>query len=213
MSEPPGAAGAAPTLQQLLARGAIWQGARQTARAAKQPTGLAWLDQLLEGGWPQAGLVELLHSGPGQGEVELILPLLGRHSRQGMPIFMVTPPGQPCAPGWQQSGVALEQLWFLLPRSAADSLWALEQLAAHPQPLLAVGWASEAAFAQLRRLQLAAEQAQKLLFLLRDDHQAAQPSPARLRLAVARDEQGRIQPQLLRHRAGQGGHNPWRRAG
>lgn len=171
------------------------------------------LDRLLEGGWPATGLVEVLHERQGQGEVELLLPLLGRQSREGLPVFVVSPPGRPCATGWQQGGVALERLWFLLTSRPEESLWALEQLASHPQPLLALAWVNQASFAQLRRLQLAATETGKLLFLLRDTRKGSQPSPARLRLAVSRDDQGRIQPRILRHRTGQGGSNPWRRAG
>ena len=65
-----------PRLARLLEHPALWRGC-SAARSSTVPTGFAALDAALPGGgWPQVGLVEILISRLGVGELYLILPAL-----------------------------------------------------------------------------------------------------------------------------------------
>src|SRR5690348_14233552 len=65
-----------PRLARLLEHPALWRG-RSAARSITVPTGFSALDAALPGGgWPQVGLVEILISRIGIGELYLLLPAL-----------------------------------------------------------------------------------------------------------------------------------------
>src|SRR5262245_23793614 len=65
-------------LESLLQHPAIWRG-RSAARTDVFPSGFAALDAFLPGGgWPRTGLIELLVSTLGTGELYVLLPLLAR---------------------------------------------------------------------------------------------------------------------------------------
>jgi len=65
-----------PHLARLLEHPALWRG-RSATRSSAVPTKFAALDAALPGGgWPQVGLVEILISRLGAGELYLILPAL-----------------------------------------------------------------------------------------------------------------------------------------
>src|SRR5579875_332479 len=65
-----------PRIARLLEHPALWRG-RSAARLSTVPTGFSALDAALPGGgWPQVGLVEILISRLGVGELYLLLPAL-----------------------------------------------------------------------------------------------------------------------------------------
>jgi protein ImuA len=169
----------------------IWR-ADQWHRAAggdgaAQPrgTGHAALDaELPGGGWPAAGLTELLLAAPGGGELRLLAPALSERS-----LLWIAPPFLPYAPALVVLGMALDRLTVVTPETAADAAWAAEQ-ALRSGALGAVLWwetVQGRAFtlpATLRRLHLAAMEGRTPLFALRPAVVRAQSSPAPLRLAL-----------------------------
>ena len=69
-------------IRELLEHPAIWRG-RSAARARTFPTGFPALDEGLPGGgWPQAGLIEILPTCFGIGELPLLLPTLAAVTRR-----------------------------------------------------------------------------------------------------------------------------------
>jgi protein ImuA len=154
--------------------------------AAQQcATGHAALDaELPGGGWPAAGLTELLLAAPGGGELRLLAPSLSERS-----LLWIAPPFVPYAPALAALGIALDRLTVVTPDSAADAAWAAEQ-ALRSGALGAVLWweASSARVstmpATLRRLHLAAMEGRTPLFALRPAAVRAQSSPAPLRLML-----------------------------
>jgi hypothetical protein len=153
---------------------------------AVRPTGHAALDaELPGGGWPGAGLTELLLPAPGCGELRLLAP--GLTGAAGSPALLwVAPPFLPYAPALAALGFALDRLTVATPERAADAAWAAEQ-ALRSGALGAVLWwqASEpVAPATLRRLHLAAQGGHTPLFAFRPLAVRAQSSPAPLRLAL-----------------------------
>jgi protein ImuA len=183
----------------------LWRADRLDTRSAAandaQPTGHAALDaELPGGGWPAAGLTELLLAAPGGGELRLLAPALGERS-----LLWIAPPFVPYAPALAALGIALDRLTVVTPDSAADAAWAAEQ-ALRSGALGAVLW-WEAPHgrvftlpATLRRLHLAAMEGRTPLFALRPTAVRAQSSPAPLRLAIEPVQTQRVAVDVFKRR-------------
>src|SRR5579862_3504027 len=99
-------------LSRLLEHPAIWRG-RSAARMRTLPTGFPVLDEgLPAGGWPQAGLIEILPTCFGVGELLLLLPALAAMTQRPEARWCawVAPPLRPFAPALADCGVALERM-------------------------------------------------------------------------------------------------------
>ncbi|HVK31672.1 MAG TPA: translesion DNA synthesis-associated protein ImuA [Burkholderiaceae bacterium] len=147
-----------------------------------RPTGHAALDaELPGGGWPAAGLTELLLPAPGCGELRLLAPALAASAQ-----LWVAPPLQPYAPALAALGLAVDRLTVATPATPADAAWAAEQALRSGTLAAVVWWQGETPLlpATLRRLHLAAIEGGTPLFALRPAAQRAQSSPAPLRLAL-----------------------------
>ena len=179
-------------------------------------TGDALLDQHLPGGgWPVGALTELLQAPGVHNEWRLLAPALACCGVG--PVVLVAPPHLPFAPALAAQGVAARRLlWFKLPssgsgpapaarggaaqRASATPLWATEQ-ALRCAPVDAVlAWLPQARADQLRRLQLAAAEHHKLLFVMRSDQARQDASPAVLRLLLSADADGGLCIDLLKRR-------------
>jgi len=170
----------------LLARPDIRRGG-ELARAASASvsTGFPQLDAALPGGgWPTGSLAELLPSHEGIGELRILGPALAALARAGKRLAWIAPPYLPYAPALAAAGIDLAQVLIIKTRTARDALWAAEQ-ALHSAACGAVlVWPTEAKYAALRRLQLAAERGHAMTMLFRPPHAAKEPSPAVLRLGL-----------------------------
>ncbi|MFI4886370.1 MAG: translesion DNA synthesis-associated protein ImuA [Steroidobacterales bacterium] len=204
-------------LSRLLEHPAIWRG-RSAARTRTLPTGFPALDEGLPGGgWPRAGLIEILPACFGTGELALLLPTLAAVT--GRPearwCAWVAPPLQPFAPALAAGGVALERLLVVqaqrserrsgAPKSGrgegSSALWAFEQTLRSGACDIALAWLSSALPRQIRRLHLAAEQGATLGVLFRPRQAARDASPAALRVAVEPAAAG-MRVTLLKSRGG-----------
>jgi cell division inhibitor SulA len=180
----------------------VWRADRLADQDAvcARPTGFAALDaELPQGGWPAAGLTELLHAAPGHGELRLLAPMLAASAG---PLLWVAPPLQPYAPALQVLGVAPERLVIAQPERAADAAWAAEQ-ALRAGVLAAVLWwqgPEPVAPATLRRLQLAAVEGRTPLFALRPMSVRSQSSPAPLRLMLLLPTPGQLAVDVFKRR-------------
>src|SRR3954464_1568163 len=101
-------------LDQLLQRNVLWRGGSLGASLDAVASGFACLDeQLPGGGWPRAGLSELLADAEGIGELALVLPALARLTGAGKRVIWVGPPHVPYAPALAAAGPPF--LGLLLP--------------------------------------------------------------------------------------------------
>lgn len=163
----------------------VWH-AHTLAQSAAQvlPTGDAQLDaQLPGGGWPLGVLIELLQPDGVHSEWRLLLPALARSGLAA--VVLVGAPLVPFAPSLSAQGLALQRLLQVGAQSAAERLWATEQVLRCADVDAVLAWLPQARSDQLRRLQMAAAEFHKLLFVMRPLQAHSEASPAALRLQIA----------------------------
>ena len=192
-----------PRLARLLEHPALWRG-RSAARSSTLPTGFAALDAALPGaGWPQVGLVEILISRLGVGELYLILPALASLTQriEARWCAWIAPrepftegsrarsPLDPFAPALAAHGLNLPRV--LVARTESP-LWAYEQALRSGACDAAVAWMQRVPVRALRRLQLAAERGRTVAFLFRglSTRAVREPSAAVLRITVQPAREG-----------------------
>jgi len=188
-----------------LAIGAVWRADELARQAgATRPTGHAALDAVLPGGgWPVGALVEVLQPQAGQGEWRLLLPALGVSSAGAL--VLVNPPHRPFVPALAAQGLDASRLLMLqgpmLARDAAARVWACEQALRCAGVSAVLAWLPQVRPEQLRRLQMAAQNFQQLLFVMRPLAAQHEASPAVLRLALeAGDGADALSVRLLKRR-------------
>lgn len=190
-------------LDALLDSRRVWRGqSPHVEDASAQPTGHAALDaQLPFGGWPDAALTEILSVRPGLGELTLLWPTLARLTAAGERVILIAPPYLPYPHAWLQAGVDLGRLSLMQVKSQ-DVLWTAEQCLRSGSCGAVLCWPGRADDRALRRLQVAAETGQTLAFAFRHQREAANASPAALRLVLEGT------PQQLRVLKCRGGNPP-----
>ncbi|MCC6076037.1 translesion DNA synthesis-associated protein ImuA [Pseudomonas sp. GCM10022188] len=172
------------TLERLLDARSVWRGQAVVAASAAQPTGHAELDASLPaGGWPDSALSEILVAAPGIGELRLLWPTLARLTAAGERVVLVGPPHVPYPQAWLAAGVDLRHL-AIVQATGRDALWATEQCLRSGSCGAVLCWPNQADDRALRRLQVAAETGRTLAFAYRPLAEAANPSPAALRLVL-----------------------------
>ncbi len=176
-------------------RPALWLADRlaqaaPTPASAVRPTGFAALDaELSGGGWPAAGLTELLLAAPGSAELRLLAPALAAPISAGT-VLWIAPPCMPYAPALQALGLVPGHQLVVTPGSLADAAWAAEQGLRSGACAAVLWWQGEARLpaaalaTALRRLHLAAQEGACPLFALRPASVRMQASPAPLRLTL-----------------------------
>ena len=171
-------------IARLLEHPAIWRG-RSAARVAPVSSGFPALDEALPGGgWPRSGLVEILLSQPGVGELSLLMPALAALTHEPVARWCtwIAPPFEPFAPALAAHGIALERVLVV---RTGKPLWALEQALGSGACEVALAWSSRAHPRDVRRLQLATERGRTLGVLFREPDRAAGSTCAAMRLALA----------------------------
>ena len=175
-------------------------------------TGFAALDDALhDGGWPVAGLMELLCATHGIGELRLLMPALARLSQaEARWIVWVAPPFLPYAPALIEAGVRLGKVLLTRPQNRRDALWAAERALKSGAACAVLAWLAEPSLnvSALRRLQLAAQEGRAWGTLLRPAAAAAKPSMAELRILVEMERSqtcDRLAFSVLKRRGGWGG--------
>ena len=146
-------------------------------------TGVAVLDaQLPGGGWPVGALTELLQTPGVHNEWRLLAPALAHCGTAA--VVLVAPPHVPFSPALMARGVASPRLLWVHTTVAAQRLWATEQALRCAGVDAVLAWLPQARADQLRRLQMAASEYNRLLFVMRPSAARQESSPAVLRLAL-----------------------------
>ena len=165
----------------------VWQG-MELARMEERvlATGYPALDaELPGGGWPM-GLVEVMQDRPEQHVWQLTGPALAAALRtKAGPLVLVGAPFEPFFSSLQERGISTERMLRVRAGKDSERLWATEQALRCSEVAAVLAWLPRARSEQLRRLQIAAQQHDHLLFAFRTLGCLQNASPARLRLQLS----------------------------
>lgn len=184
----------------------LWRGNEWgTPLAAVQSSGHPALDaELPGGGWPCHAITEILQPQAGALEWRLLSPLLRAVMAAGRTVVLVGPPQPPHLPGLHHSGLApqwLERsLVWVQADTAAERLWATEQLLRANATGVLLVWLPQARPEQVRRLQVGAHGSEGLVFLCRPAAAAHESSAAPLRVQARLGPDWALQLQILKRR-------------
>lgn len=172
-----------PPLEQILRRSDIWRGRSHgfTPRPALK-TGHDRLDlDLLHGGWPRGGLIEVCQH-QFQGEWLLFTPAL-RSLEPGL-IVLLNPPAEPFSQALIQAGVDLDRLVVVDAPAKEQFLACFTELARAGGCSAVLGWQppDNLSYTEMRKCLLAAAGGTGLYTLFRPCSAQRQSSPAALRL-------------------------------
>jgi hypothetical protein len=192
-----------PGLESLLQHPAIWRG-RSAAQVDVVSSGHPQLDEALPGGgWPRAGLIEILTEHRGVGELQVLLPALARLTQFSSARWLtwVDPPFEPFAPALAAQGMVLGRVFVA---RTSEPMWVFEQSLASGACESVLAWVSRLPARDIRRLQLAAEKGRALGVLFRPHSAAKESSSAVLRVVVEPAWDG-ARVTLLKSRGGRRG--------
>lgn len=162
-------------------------------------TGDAALDaQLPGGGWPVGALCEILQPAGVHSEWRLLLPALA-HSGTAA-VVLVGAPHMPFGPALQAQGLWPQRLLWVQAQASAQRLWAAEQALRCADVDAVLAWLPQVRADQLRRLQMAAAEYDKLLWVLRPEQAQHESSPAVLRLCVGLADGDALAVRVLKRR-------------
>jgi len=176
----------------LLERPDIWRGdSLNRAGTPTVPCGFPELDaELPGGGWPAGALTEILPAHEGIGELRLLGPALAALSKRGARLVWIAPPHLPYAPALTAAGIDVTRLVIVRTASPKETLWAVEQALVSNACGAVLVWPRGTKYAELRRLQIAAEGGRASAFLFRVPEAAGESSPAPLRIALGTSDGG-----------------------
>ena len=154
-----------------------------TSQGKVVPSGSLQLDaQLPGGGWPVGALVEILQTPGSQSEWRLLLP--GLAETPGV-LVLVGAAHAPFAAGLAGQDLNPQRLLWVNAGLVSDRLWTAEQALRCKDVGAVLVWLPMARAEQLRRLQMAAAENAKLLFVVRPANAQGESSPAILRLVTS----------------------------
>ncbi len=196
------AANTVPSLDKLCRQGHVWRGRQvMESDAPRLCIGHTALDEALGGGLQSGSLTEILSEG-GLG-LSLLLPVLASLGEQARWLAWMAPPHQPYAPALLQAGIPVERILLIHGGQPKQDLWALEQALNSGQCSAVLAWPRRILPAQLRRLQLAAEQGGALGVLFRPLEALQESSPAGFRLSLSSHARG-VRVRVHKRRGGWG---------
>lgn len=191
---------------------AVWRAdalAANTQVGSVLPTGHALLDaELPGGGWPVGALCEILQTHSAQSEWRLLMPALVAAQQGAKPlalpgqrglaaanasaatVVLIGPPHVPFGPALAAQGLAVQRLVWVKAQTPAERLWAAEQALRCEAVAAVLAWLPQVQAASLRRLHMAAQEHNKLLFVMRPAQAQRESSPAPLRLMLLGAEAG-----------------------
>ena len=178
------------SLQQMLEHRRLWR-ARDNHIAGSDtvPSGWRHLDAaLLNAGWPRAALSEILCAQP-ELAVRLLQPVLAQCTQRKRLLVWVAMPWLPYAPAWQKLGVNLNRV-LVINAPGKHAVWAIEQALRLARGAVVVSSMEQLDLNRSRRLQLAAQAGESMVFLLRPLSALNETNAASVRLQLETDPLG-----------------------
>lgn len=170
-----------------------WERTAVPGQAATVPTGMPALDELLPGGgWPQAGLVEIIVPDDHADAVTLVLPLLARLGEQERWLGLVAPPCLPRSRILQDPGINPLRMQQVNPHAGRSDMWTMEYMLQDGNYSVVLGWPSCDTELVARRLANAALAGNALGILFRYESFTRKASATGLRLQLEVNEAGKL---------------------
>lgn len=185
---------------------ALWRGHELCQR--DQPvvsSSWAQLDaQLPGGGWPTHAVVDVLLEQSAQLEWRLLAPALSRAlTTHAGDVVAVAPPCEPYLPGLRLAGLDERRFAWVAAESPMERLWATEQLIKANACAAIVAWLPKTQAPQIRRLQVAAQACESLVFLCRPLAERLVSSAAPLRVSAQATLDWTLEVHVLKRRGAQ----------
>lgn len=188
-------------IEQLQNKRLIWRANQQRDFAKGNSTGFKELDQALQGGFPEHGVIDI-ETPNGIGELRLLLPALQARQQQHKRLLVfIGAPMQINGEMLAEFGFPLEQILLVQPSKAEHALWSAEQCLKSGCAHSVLLWQQDLEIAQAKRLQLAAEQGDALHFILRHQRQLSLSLPVNLAMKLRPYQQG-ISVQVTKRKGG-----------
>ena len=179
----------------------VWHGGLQPLSVNKRSSGYQELDEQLEGGFPEQGVIEVLSS-VGIGEFRLLLPSLLADDLKDKFCVFINPPGLINGAMLAASGLRVDRIVVVNTFDHVQGLWASEQCLKSGSCHSVLLWNYQGLAAhQVKRLQLAGEQGHSRVFLMRQTKQESLPLPVDLSLVLTPERQG-IKAKVLKRKQG-----------
>lgn len=150
-------------LTQLQREKRVWNAASVKSSTAVTESYYPELDQLLQGGFPVHGVVDI-HSPLASGELRLLLPCLRQHKAM---LVYINPPGKICAEQLHHYGIRIDQVLVINTPTKQQGLWAAETCLKSGACGAVLLWQNQLQVHQIKRLQLASETGNCQFFWLR----------------------------------------------
>ncbi|WP_164078390.1 translesion DNA synthesis-associated protein ImuA [Alteromonas facilis] len=166
----------------------LWQASQNSqSNVSKLSTGIASLDEALNGGFPDHGVVRI-NSVMSVGELRLCMPVIQARQADLRQLFFLSPPAEVNAEMLAEYDINLDSAFFIAPNETSDTLWACEQCLKSGVCHTAILWCNTLSLSQAKRLQVAAEQSHSLLIVFQYTAQV-QPLPISLSMRITRSQQ------------------------
>jgi cell division inhibitor SulA len=162
-----------------------WERTETNGSSLVTATGIPVLDELLPGGgWPKAGLVEIIVPDEYTDAVALLMPAFIRLSRQGRWIVMVNPSYQARAHLFSEVGMDHASALQVNPHPGRSALWTAESMLRSGDCSVVMAWPNCNTELMDKRLQKSAVHGKALGILIRYESLSMQPSGVNLRLKL-----------------------------
>ena len=196
----------------VFANPAFWRASELGGASVRTiDTSHAALNAVLPGGgWPHGALIEVMQPQAGLHEWGLMVPALtalqaeAAQQHAGQVLVLVGAPYLPFGPALGARQLNMQNLLSVqAPAGQAPSLlWATREALQCAGVAAVMAWLPDARSAHLRRLQIAAQTHNKLLFVFRPlrAQQESSPAPLRLLLEGAFGDAGNLQVHVLKRR-------------
>ncbi|MBL4631885.1 MAG: translesion DNA synthesis-associated protein ImuA [Paraglaciecola sp.] len=189
-----------PIISYLKNKNLLWQANHTHSVDNALHTGFKALDQALQGGFPEYGIIDI-RSLLGIGELRLLLPsiLTRQQQRQTELLSFIAPPMSINSEMLAEFGLALDQVMVVQPSLSKQVLWSAEQSLKSGCCHSVILWHASLSVTQVKRLQLAAEKGHCLLFIIRRPQQEHISLPVTLGIRLSPSKVG-IQAQIIKRK-------------
>jgi cell division inhibitor SulA len=172
-------------LHDLQKKQLVWTAADLDQHKERVATGYKQLDEALNGGFPQSGLIHIT-STMGCGELRLVIPAIVSRQHESRLYAFIAPPHLLNAEFLIAEGIQLEQVLLIQAGTSEQALWSAEQCAKSGACSAVFIWQPTLQQIQAKKLELAALKGDCLSFFFADAKQQADNLPVSLSLSIQR---------------------------